>query len=85
MSKKKNKKLKVSKKRFQKAIKRKRIAETKRKQKVALMTPSTGNINLYHFTGEDSVPSINVPSTEDLAEMSWDEVHNLANSAFRSA
>ena len=22
------------------------------------MTPSTGNINLYHFTGEDSVPSI---------------------------
>lgn len=34
---------------------------------------------------EDSVPSINVPSTEDLAEMSWDEVHNLANSAFRSA
>lgn len=33
----------------------------------------------------DSVPSINVPSTEDLAEMSWDEVHNLANSAFRSA
>ena len=58
MSKKKNKKLKVSKKRFQKENKRKRIAETKRKQKVALMTPSTGNINLYHFTGEDSVPSI---------------------------
>ena len=27
----------------------------------------------------ESAPSIVVPSTEDLATMSWDEVHNLAN------
>lgn len=33
---------------------------------------------------ETSVPAIDVPSTEDLGNMSWDEVHNLANSAFRS-
>jgi len=31
-----------------------------------------------------SLPTVEVPSTEDLATMSWDEVHNLANSAFRS-
>jgi HK97 family phage prohead protease len=31
-----------------------------------------------------SLPKIDVPSTEELATMSWDEVHNLANSTFRS-
>jgi HK97 family phage prohead protease len=29
-----------------------------------------------------AAPSINVPSTEDLANMSWDEVHSLAGRAF---
>ena len=33
----------------------------------------------------ESVPSVDVPSTADLASMSWDEVHNLANKAFRRA
>lgn len=33
---------------------------------------------------QTSVPVIDIPSTEDLGNMSWDEVHNLANSAFRS-
>ena len=32
----------------------------------------------------DSLPTVEVPSTEDLAEMSWSEVHNLADKAFRS-
>ena len=32
----------------------------------------------------NSLPAIDVPSTEELATMSWDEVHNLANSTFRS-
>jgi len=31
---------------------------------------------------EDSEPEVVVPSTEDLAKMSWDEVHNLASKAF---
>ena len=29
-----------------------------------------------------AAPTINVPSTEDLANMSWDEVHSLAGKAF---
>jgi len=33
----------------------------------------------------ESIPSVDVPSTADLASMSWDEVHNLANKAFRRA
>jgi len=31
---------------------------------------------------ESSAPALTVPSTEDLANMSWDEVHNLASKAF---
>ena len=31
---------------------------------------------------EPSAPAVTVPSTEDLANMSWDEVHNLASKAF---
>ncbi len=31
---------------------------------------------------EPSAPALTVPSTEDLANMSWDEVHNLASKAF---
>jgi len=31
-----------------------------------------------------SLPTVEIPSTEELATMSWDEVHNLANSTFRS-
>ena len=30
----------------------------------------------------EATPTINVPSTEDLANMSWDEVHSLAGKAF---
>lgn len=30
----------------------------------------------------DAAPSVSVPSTEDLAKMSWSEVHNLATRAF---
>jgi hypothetical protein len=30
-----------------------------------------------------SAPTIDVPSTEALADVSWDEVHNLANKALR--
>ncbi len=30
----------------------------------------------------ESAPAVTVPSTEDLANMSWDEVHNLASKAF---
>jgi len=58
---------------------------------IASLSERIDSITTPAETGEtltksaDSVPSINVPSTEDLAEMSWDEVHNLANSAFRSA
>ena len=33
---------------------------------------------------ETSLPAVDVPSTEELATMSWEEVHNLANSTFRS-
>lgn len=33
---------------------------------------------------EDSLPAVEVPSTEALADMSWDEVHSLANRAFGS-
>ncbi len=39
-------------------------------------------------TGEEiaksdaDAPTLTVPSTEDLAKMSWDEVHNLASKAF---
>jgi len=29
-----------------------------------------------------NAPSLTVPSTEDLAKMTWDEVHNLASKAF---
>ena len=31
---------------------------------------------------EPSAPALTVPSTADLANMSWDEVHNLASKAF---
>jgi hypothetical protein len=31
---------------------------------------------------ESTAPAVTVPSTEDLANMSWDEVHNLASKAF---
>ena len=31
-----------------------------------------------------SLPTVEIPSTEELATMSWEEVHNLANSTFRS-
>lgn len=31
---------------------------------------------------ESSAPALTVPSTEDLAKMTWDEVHNLASKAF---
>ena len=33
---------------------------------------------------EASLPTVEIPSTEELATMSWEEVHNLANSTFRS-
>ena len=33
---------------------------------------------------EPSLPTVEIPSTEELATMSWEEVHNLANSTFRS-
>ena len=33
---------------------------------------------------ETSIPAVEVPSTEELATMSWEEVHNLASSTFRS-
>jgi HK97 family phage prohead protease len=33
---------------------------------------------------DSALPAIDVPSTEELATMSWEEVHNLANSTFRS-
>ena len=31
---------------------------------------------------DDAIAAVVVPSTEDLAKMSWDEVHHLANKAF---
>ena len=37
------------------------------------------------ITKSADVPSVEIPSTADLASMSWDEVHNLANKAFRRA
>ena len=33
----------------------------------------------------EALPAVEIPSTEELATMSWDEVHNLANSTFRRA
>ena len=55
---KKKKKTNIAKKRFLKAIKRKKIVSAKRRQLDALKTPSKGVINLYHFTAEDSLLSI---------------------------
>jgi HK97 family phage prohead protease len=37
------------------------------------------------ITKSAAVPSVEIPSTADLASMSWDEVHNLATKAFRGA
>ena len=37
------------------------------------------------ITKSADVPSVEIPSTADLASMSWDEVHNLATKAFRGA
>ena len=34
------------------------------------------------FQKSEDTTDVVVPSTEDLAQMSWDEVHNLANKAF---
>ena len=34
------------------------------------------------ITKSDEIAAVVVPSTEDLAKMSWDEVHHLANKAF---
>ena len=57
---------------------------------IADLTSRIENIGTPAESGEDiqksdeSLPIFEVPSTEDLAEMSWAEVHNLANKAFRS-
>lgn len=48
----------------------------------ALSTPAEAGETIAK---SESVPSVDVPSTADLASMSWDEVHNLANKAFRRA
>ena len=57
---------------------------------IAALTERIENIGTPAQTGNDiqksdeSLPVFEVPSSEDLAEMSWSEVHNLANRAFRS-
>ena len=57
---------------------------------IAALTERIENIGTPAESGDDfqkseeSLPVFEVPSTEDLAEMSWSEVHNLANRAFRS-
>jgi HK97 family phage prohead protease len=57
---------------------------------IAALTERIENIGTPAEIGEniqksnESLPVFEVPSTEDLAEMSWTEVHNLANRAFRS-
>jgi len=48
----------------------------------ALSTPAEAGETIAK---SESVPSVDVPSTADLASMSWDEVHNLATKAFRGA
>ena len=55
---------------------------------IEALTERIENIGTTAETGEDiqksvkSLPDVEVPSTEALAEMSWSEVHNLANRAF---
>ena len=41
-------------------------------------TPSEGG----EIRKSESAPSVVVPSTEDLAQMTWEEVHNLASKTF---
>ncbi len=43
-----------------------------------LATPSEGG----EIRKSESEPSVVVPSTEDLANMTWEEVHNLASKTF---
>lgn len=43
---------------------------------------SLGSAEGASIRKSEAAPSINVPSTEDLANMSWDEVHSLAGKAF---
>ena len=45
-------------------------------------TPAESGVDIQK--SNESLPVFEVPSSEDLAEMSWTEVHNLANRAFRS-
>ena len=44
--------------------------------------------NLSSGAGEtiakSATPAVEVPSTQDLANMSWDEVHQLAGGLYRS-
>ena len=57
---------------------------------IAALTQRIENVGTSPVSGdplnksEDSLPTVEVPSTADLAEMSWSEVHNLADRAFRS-
>ena len=57
---------------------------------IAALTERIENVGTSPVSGdplqksEDSLPTVEVPSTADLAEMSWSEVHNLADRAFRS-
>ena len=43
-----------------------------------MSTPSEGG----EIRKSESAPSVVVPSTEDLAQMTWEEVHNLASKTF---
>ena len=43
-----------------------------------MATPSEGG----EIRKSESAPSVVVPSTEDLAQMTWEEVHNLASKTF---
>ena len=43
-----------------------------------IATPSEGG----EIRKSESAPSVVVPSTEDLAQMTWEEVHNLASKTF---
>ena len=56
---------------------------------IAALTERIENVGTPAESGEtiqksESLPTVEVPSTEDLADMSWSEVHNLAERAFRS-
>ena len=44
---------------------------------------STGEGATEIAKSEDATPSVNIPSTQDMAKMSWDEVHALADRAFK--